>query len=73
MTDLSYFFNGMLETGFFLTLLIGVIGGGLFGCFLATRSASARRRAFAVTGVFIALVAIGVGLYAIKSRRDHTV
>jgi len=73
MTDLSYFFNGMLETGFFLTLLIGVIGGGLFGCFLATRSASARRRAFAATGILIALVATGVGLYAIKSRRDHTV
>jgi formylglycine-generating enzyme required for sulfatase activity len=73
MTDMSLFFNGLLETAFALALLAGVIGGGLFGYFLATRSAPARQRTFRGLVGLLVLGGIGGGLYAVKIRRDHIV
>jgi formylglycine-generating enzyme required for sulfatase activity len=65
--------NGLLPMFLILAATAGVIGGGLFGCFLAIRSPQARRRTFLLLLLLLLVAVIGGGLYAYKLWRDHYV
>jgi formylglycine-generating enzyme required for sulfatase activity len=65
--------NGLLPLFLILAATTGVIGGGLFGYFLATRSPQARRLSFLSLVLLLLLAALGGGLYAYKLWRDHYV
>jgi formylglycine-generating enzyme required for sulfatase activity len=65
--------NGLLQVFIILAALAGIVGGGLFGYFLATRSPQSRRRAFVSLVLLLVLIAAGAGLYAYKLWRNHYV
>ncbi len=65
--------NGLLQAFLVLASLVGVIGGGLFGYFLASRTPLARRRTLLGVLALIVLAGIGAGLYAYILWRRHYV
>jgi len=71
MTD--WIENGLLQVFLVLAALIGVVGGGLFGYFLASRTPQARRRTLFVLMLLVVLTGIGAGLYAYILWRNHYV
>src|SRR5207244_12558980 len=65
--------NGLLQLFLVLAAVAGIIGGGLFGYFLASRTPKARRRTFVMLGALVLAALVGGGLYYYKLWLNHYV